>query len=92
MNRLQMFAGMVVHFMVQSMGHIQLFHQLQNFKLLNGKQIIDFKLYYYIVLPRTSLCGVMDKVLDCGLKISEFELQSRHYVHFRTNTETPLPR
>ena len=28
----------------------------------------------------------MAKVLDCSLEISEFELQSPYYVHFRTNT------
>ena len=31
-----------------------------------------------------SLCGIMAKVLNRGLEISEFELQSRYYVHFRT--------
>ena len=31
-------------------------------------------------------CGVMAKVLDCGLEESEFELQSRYNVHFETNT------
>ena len=30
--------------------------------------------------------GVMVKALDCGIVVSEFELQSRYYVHFRTNT------
>ena len=30
--------------------------------------------------------GVMAKVLDCGLKVNEFELQPRYYVHFWTNT------
>ena len=30
-------------------------------------------------------CGVMVKVLDCGI-VSEFELQSRYYVPFRINT------
>ena len=30
--------------------------------------------------------GIMAKVLDCGAEVSEFELQSRNYVHFRTNT------
>ena len=33
-----------------------------------------------------STCGEMAKVLDCGLEVSEFELQSCYYVHFRTNT------
>ena len=26
------------------------------------------------------------KVLDCGHEVSEFELQLRYYIHFRTNT------
>ena len=30
--------------------------------------------------------GVMAKVLDYSLEISEFELQSRYYVHFQTTT------
>ena len=30
--------------------------------------------------------GVVVKVLDCRIVESEFELQSRYYVHFRTNT------
>ena len=29
---------------------------------------------------------VIVKVLDCRIMVSEFELQSRYYVHFRTNT------
>ena len=24
--------------------------------------------------------------LDCGIVVNEFELQSRNYIHFRTNT------
>ena len=30
--------------------------------------------------------GVMVKALDCRIAVSEFELQLRYYVHFRTNT------
>ena len=30
--------------------------------------------------------GVMVKAIDCRIVISEFELQSRYYVHFRANT------
>ena len=30
--------------------------------------------------------GVMVKTMDCGIVVSEFELQSRYYVHFRANT------
>ena len=29
--------------------------------------------------------GVMVKAMDCGIVVSEFELQSRYYVHFRAN-------
>ena len=31
------------------------------------------------------LRGVMVKAMDSGIVISEFELPSRYYVHFRTN-------
>ena len=34
------------------------------------------------VCPR----GVMVKAMDCGIVLSEFELQSHYYVHFRANT------
>ena len=30
--------------------------------------------------------GVMVKAIDCRNVVSEFELQSRYYVHFWTNT------
>ena len=30
--------------------------------------------------------GVMAKELDCSLKVSEFKLHSRYYIHFWTNT------
>ena len=33
-----------------------------------------------------SLRGVVANVLDCDIVKSEFELQSRYYVHFLTNT------
>ena len=32
------------------------------------------------------LRGVMAKALESGIVVREFELQSRYYVHFRTNT------
>ena len=31
------------------------------------------------------LCGIMTNMLDCGLGVSEFDLQSCNYVYFRTN-------
>ena len=30
--------------------------------------------------------GVMVKATDCGIVVSEFELRSPYYIHFRTNT------
>ena len=30
--------------------------------------------------------GVMVKPLECGIVVSESELQSHYYVHFQTNT------
>ena len=30
--------------------------------------------------------NVMVKAIDCGIVITEFEFQSRRYIHFRTNT------
>ena len=31
-------------------------------------------------------CGIMVKVMDCGIVVSEFEFQLRYYVHFQANT------
>ena len=31
-------------------------------------------------------CGVMVKVMNCGIVVSEFIIQSRYYIHFRPNT------
>ena len=31
-------------------------------------------------------CGVMVKVMNSGILVREFVLQSRYYVHFRANT------
>ena len=30
--------------------------------------------------------GVMVKAMDCGIVVSEFELESCYYFHFRANT------
>ena len=45
-------------------------------------------LYNHCFTVALSECtrGVMVKAMDCGIVVSEFELQSLHYVHFRTNT------
>ena len=37
-------------------------------------------------VPRECPRGVMVKVMDCGIVVSEFVLQSCYYVHFRANT------
>ena len=29
---------------------------------------------------------VINKVLDCSLEVRAFEVQSRYYIHFRTDT------
>ena len=35
---------------------------------------------------RDCLRDVMVRAMDCGIVLSEFELQLRYYVHFRANT------
>ena len=42
-------------------------------------------LYSFINLRRGCPRGLMVKAMDCGIVVSEFEFQSRCYVHFRTN-------
>ena len=36
--------------------------------------------------PTLQTQDVITKVLDCCLELSELELQSHYYIHFRTNT------
>ena len=43
---------------------------------------ISTYLYLYRGCPR----GVMVKAMNCRIVVSEFELQSRYYVHFRANS------
>ncbi len=40
----------------------------------------------FLKIDPTVNSGVMVKVLNCGIVVCEFELQSRFYVHFRANT------
>ena len=51
-------------------------------------RIVSFRVQ--IEIPYDKRQGIphneMAKVLDCELKVSEFALQSRYYVHFQTNT------
>ena len=46
----------------------------------------DFLTHYNLMFLRGCPHGVMVKVLDCGIVVSKFELQSRYDVHSRTNT------
>ena len=39
-----------------------------------------------INMRRRVSCDVMVKAMDCEILISEFEPQSRYYIHFRANT------
>ena len=55
--------------------------------------LFNFNFYIFLlclVSIEISNCGepygLMAKLLDCGLKVSELELQSRYYIHFQTNT------
>ena len=48
--------------------------------------------WYSLYAPWGCPRGVMVKAMDCGIVVREFVLQSRYYVHFRTNTlEPPYP-
>ena len=42
--------------------------------------------FAYIILLEKESCGIASNVLDCSIVMSEFELQSRYYIHFRENT------
>ena len=50
----------------------------QNFFLIKKK--ISRKFYWMFFLASCDFFGVIDKVLDSGLVVTEFELQSRSYV------------
>ena len=44
----------------------------------------------HLHIETSSLCCIsysaVIKAMDCGIIVSEFELQSRYYIHFQTNT------
>ena len=49
--------------------------------------------FYYLtntsisaMTPGLISIGVMVKAMDCRIVVSDFEFQSRYYVHFQTNT------
>ena len=69
--------------------HIRIQTQLIAKKINHLVHMDDIKLIaknekktWVCVCPR----DVMVKAMDCGIVVSEFVLQSRYYVHFRTNT------
>ena len=51
-------------------------------------QTYTFSISCNVYLIKLEGCprGVMVKAIDSGIVVSEFVLQSRYYVHFRTNT------
>ena len=62
-----------------------------NFNLLHNSRWFTLPIQLFQVLfsfcaRQQCLRGVMVKAMDCRVVVSEFELQSRSYVHFRTNT------
>ena len=49
-----------------------------------NKKKSNIEIYHSLVY--LSVCfHLKSQVMNCSLKISKFELQSRYYVHFRTN-------
>ena len=42
--------------------------------------------YYSKIMQRVTVNSVMAKVLDCGLVVSEFDLDSGYYIHLLVNT------
>ena len=43
-------------------------------------------IYISTILSLGGPRGVMVKVMNCGIVVREFVIQSRYYVHFRPNT------
>ena len=70
--------------------------QIFSFKILLVFHLKYSCCFFFSFLFRKNIClslccqvgiyGVMFNALDCGIVVSEFELQSCYYVHFRTNT------
>ena len=60
------------------------------FEYIGNKKLVSISLYAHLmaglVYKEKCPCSVMAKVLNSGLEVCEFELQSRYFVHFRTNT------
>ena len=80
------------------LSSLQLFRGRPNsFKELTDLKMMSINLVFPLVCLVFLYCtlgfylggcprGVMVKAMDCRIVVSEFELQSRYYVHFRANT------
>ena len=67
--------------------------QLNGFKYCYLTQVILFDIILsFLTIKLFQGCprGVMVKAMDYGIAVSEFELQSRYYVHFRTPLSSQL--
>ena len=65
-------------------NHLTVLKKLSSgsYKNVIKKMCLEIIYQFYMGCSR----GVMVKAIDCGIIVSEFELQSRYYVHFRTNS------
>ena len=64
---------------------------MKDYSTVNKSQELELQEQFNILTRKTPFLGwgprgVMVKAMDCGIVVSEFELQSRYYVHFRANT------
>ena len=57
-------------------------HILSFFPFIQCYCIMDILI---LILVQRGLCGIMAKVMDCDIEITEFELQLHNYVHFQIN-------
>ena len=70
---------MLVVFHFKYILHMNLSWESYPFSLYETKNMPS---YFVVGCPR----GVMVKVIDCGIVVSEFVLQLCYYVYFRANT------
>ena len=56
-----------------------------SYPTINAQVYIKIQ-HNFLVPSRGCPRGVMVKVIDCGIVVRVFVLQSRHYVHFRADT------
>ena len=52
--------------------------------------LIYFMKYQNTFVPVKCTRGVVANVQDCDITVSEFELHSRYYIHFQTNTSEKM--